>query len=126
MNISAVPNNTFPSIGFAITASQGGKASLPVAPSAYIYSQFKHVSGIRAPEGVQGVNINKLKIIDALIEQLTKMKQQPEPLTDISGMNDEKRINALINQLHTTQMANANKPYAPAAPNIGTIFNFIV
>jgi hypothetical protein len=126
MNISAVPNNTFPSIGYAITASQGGKTSLPVAPSAYIYSQFKHVSGIRAPEGVQGVNINKLKIIDALIEQLSKMKKQPEPLTDLSGQDDEKRINALLNQLRTTQATNVNKPYALATPNIGAIFNFII
>jgi hypothetical protein len=126
MNISAVPNNTFPSIGYAITASQGGKTSLPVAPSAYIYSQFKHVSGIRAPEGVQGVNINKLKILDALIEQLSKLKKQVEPLTDMSGMDDEKRINALINQLRTTQAENANKPYAQMVPNLGAIFNLVV
>jgi hypothetical protein len=130
MNIGSVPNNTFPSIGYAIAASQGGKASLPVAPSAYIYSQFKHVSGTPAPEGVRGVNINKLRILDTLIDQLTRMKKQPEPLTSLSGENDEKRINAIINQYHnqirSIQTANVSNPYALAAPNIGTIFNIYV
>jgi hypothetical protein len=126
MNIGSVPYHAFPSIGYAITASQGGKASLPVAPSAYIYSQFKHVSGTPAPEGVRGVNISKLKIIDTLIDQLTKMKKQPESLTNLSGNDEEKRINALINQLRTTQTANANNPYAPAASYVGTIFSISV
>jgi len=128
MNVGTVPSQ-FPSI-YAINASQGSKAYLPVSPSAAIYAQFKHVSGTPAPEGVQGVNITKLKIIDTLIEQLSRVKKDAEPLSDLSGQNDEKRMNALINQyqnqLQTIQAANMNNPFAPAVSLTGALFNISV
>jgi len=144
MNIESVTSyHAFPTIEYAINASQssisqGVKASLPVAPSAAIYAHFKHVSGVPAPEGVQGVNINKLKIIDTLIEQISKMKKQPDtsalypadvqPLTDMSGQSDEKRINALIDkfQNQVRQAVHTDSPYAPTAPLTGAIFNISV
>jgi len=126
MNIGTVPANTFPSI-YAITAAQGDRMSVPVSPSAYIYSHFKHVSGVPATEGETGVNINKLKIIDTLIEQLSKLRKEPEPLVNLNGQDEEKRMNALIEKYHSqvrnVQAANANNPYAPAAPLMGTIFS---
>ena len=124
MNIGAVPNHTFPSIGYAITAAQSGRMSLPVSPSAYIYSHFKHVSGIPAPEGTSGVNISKLKILDTLIEQLSRMKRQSS--ADFGALDeiDEKRINALIDQYQKQiKAAQAIAPYTPAAPATGALFN---
>jgi hypothetical protein len=137
MNISEIPYPAFPSVGYAISIAQSnGRASVPVSPSAYIYSQFEHVSGVPAPEGVKGVNIDKLKILDTLIGQLSRMKQQPEPLEAFESqeigtdLGNEKRINNLIeqyqNQVRTTQAANANNPYAAPAPLVGAIFNISV
>ena len=139
MDIGSIASfHAFPTIEYAINASQSSvsqtsKAFLPVAPSAAIYAHFKHISGVPAPDGVQGVNINKLKIIDALIEQISKMKKQPDfldaqPLTDINGQSDEKRINALIDkfQNQVRQAVNASSPYAPTAPITGAIFNISV
>jgi len=134
MNISDIPYPAFPSMGYAITIAQSnGRASVPVSPSAYIYSHFEHVSGVPAPEGVKGVNIDKLKILDTLIGQLSRMKQEPEaPESYVIGtdQDNEKRINALIeqyqNQVRTTQAANANNPYAASAPLVGAIFNISV
>jgi len=120
MNIGTVPSNTFPSI-FAISAAQGSRVAVPVSPSAYIYSHFKHVSGVPATDGETGVNINKLKIIDTLIEQLSKMKKEPD-LIDSKG-DEEKRMNSLLEKVRTVQAANAKNPFAPAVPHIGTIFN---
>jgi hypothetical protein len=101
--------------------------SLPVAPSAYIYAHFKHVSGVPAPEGTQGVNISRLKILDTLIEQLAKMKKQPTPRFGESGEDAEKRINALIeqyqSQIRAVQAASAAAPYAAAAPVTGAAFS---
>jgi len=122
MNIGTVPSNTFPSI-YAITAAQGNRVAVPVSPSAYIYSHFKHVSGVPATDGETGVNINKLKIIDTLIEQLSKMKKETNPLVDMSGQDEEKRMNSLLEKVRTVQAANAKNPFAPAVPHIGTIFN---
>jgi hypothetical protein len=131
LNIGAMPFQAFPSIGYAISASREGKMSLPVAPSAYIYSHFKHVSGIPAPEGVRGVTISKLKILDTLIEQLTRMKKQPAFHAGIEGGDSEKRINALIeqyqNQIRSAQAASAAVSYVPAAaPGAGAIFSLSV
>jgi hypothetical protein len=100
-----------------------------VAPSAYIYSHFRHVSGVPAPEGVHGVSINRLKILDTLIEQLTRLKKQPEPSFGAAGETSEQRINALIeqyeNQIRTAQAASAAMPYSAtaAAAATGAVFS---
>jgi hypothetical protein len=133
MNISDIPYPAFPSMGYAISISQSGKASVPVSPSAYIYSNFEHINGVPAPEGVRGVNIDKLKILDTLLEQLSRIKKQSEtPETALAGIDedDEQRINVLIeeyqNQIRSTQAANANNPYAAPAPLIGALFSISV
>jgi hypothetical protein len=123
MSIGAISNNTIPSIGYAITASMSGRTALPVSPNMLIYSHFKHVSGTPAPEGTQGVNISKLKILDTLIEQLSKMKNQPTPELSVSE-SDEKRINALIDQYQKQiKAAQAVNIYTPASPVTGSLFN---
>jgi hypothetical protein len=121
MNVGTIPSNAFPNI-YAISATLGSRVAVPVSPSAYIYSHFKHVSGVPASEGEAGVNINKLKIIDTLIEQLSKMRKEHEPLVD-TGQNEEKRMNSLFEKVRSVQAANAKNPFAPAVPHIGTIFN---
>jgi hypothetical protein len=104
--------------------------SLPVSPSAYIYSHFRHVSGVPAPEGVKGVTLNKLKILDTLIEQLGKMKQQPRPSFGVPGEDAEKRINALIEQyegqIRAARALQSAAPYASAAPFSGAVFSLSI
>jgi hypothetical protein len=102
--------------------------SLPVAPANYIYSHFKHVSGVPAPEGVRGVTINKLKILDVLIEQLTQIKKQPEMNQELSPSDD--RIDALIeqyrSQIRQAQAASTVMPYKPhATAPAGVVFNLV-
>jgi Rod binding domain-containing protein len=106
--------------------------SLPVSSSAYIYSHFRHVSGVPAPEGVRGVTISKLKILDTLIEQLARMKKQPEPSWGAAGETSEERINALIEQYEQqirAAEAAAAVPYNPAssaaAAPLGAVFNLV-
>jgi len=124
MNVGNVPYHAFPSVGYAISAAGNGRTSLPVAPGMVIYSHFKHVSGIPAPEGTQGVNITRLKILDTLIEQLSKMKKQEALNLDIGSEQDERRINALIDQYQKQiKVAQAAAPYTPAAPATGMLFN---
>jgi len=124
MDVGIVSNNAFPSIGYAMTATQNGRMSLPVSPNLVIYSHFKHVSGTPAPEGTNGVNISKLKILNTLIDQLEKMKSQRSADLGIINEQDENRINALIDQyqqqIKATQSAGI---YSPAAPITGALFN---
>jgi hypothetical protein len=121
--------SAFPTIGYAINASAGGKMSLPVAPSAYIYSHFRHVSGVPAPEGTKGVAISKLKILDVLIEQLARIKKKPDTALTADAPSDE-QIDVLIehyeSQIRAAQAANAAMPYKPAPPTAtGAVFNLV-
>jgi hypothetical protein len=127
MNIGNIPNHAFPSIGYAISAANDGRMSLPVSPSMLIYSHFKHVSGTPAPEGTSGVNISKLKILDTLIEQLSKTKNKPAADFATVNENDENRVNALIEQYQKQIKAAQASVYPPAAaPVKGALFNISV
>lgn len=113
---------SIPSIGFAIRASGEGKMSLPVSQASYIYSHFRHVSGVPAPEGTKGVAVTKLKILDVLIEQLGQMKKRPE--SDLGGgAPSAERVDALIKQyegqIKAAQAVSNIIPYAPA-PSLPT------
>jgi hypothetical protein len=119
--------SAFPTIGYAINASAGGKMSLPVAPSAYIYSHFRHVSGVPAPEGSRGVAISKLKILDVLIDQLARIKKKPESALTADTPSDG-QIDALIgqyeSQIRAARAASAAMPYNPAPPSpAGAVFS---
>jgi hypothetical protein len=120
-----------PSIGYAMSAGSavpGGRMSLPVAPALYIYSHFRHVSGVPAPEGTRGVAINKLKILDVLIEQLGRIKNRgTEELPGMESLSDE-RIDALIEQyeqqIRATQVASQAAAFSPM-PQTGAVFSLV-
>jgi hypothetical protein len=131
MNRGISSATVMPSIGYAMSARSaalGGRMSLPVAPALYIYSHFRHVSGVPAPEGTRGVTISKLKILDVLIEQLGQVKKQG--ITSPAGeeiVSDE-RIDALIEQyeqqIRSSQAASQAAAFA-AAPQAGAVFNLV-
>ena len=113
MRISGV--SAFPNIGYAMSASSSGRMSFPVSPASYIYSQFKHVGGVPAPEGTKGVTVTKLKILDVMIEQLSQMKKQPELNTkDLSNEQIDALISRYEGQIKAAKAANNIIPYAPA------------
>jgi hypothetical protein len=120
----------YPTSTLAFSARSAGRISLPVAPSQYIYSHFEHVGGVPAPEGQRGVSVNKLKILDVLIDQLVQIKKKPDPAFGAAGPISEERIDALIEQyekeIRVAQKANLRMPYtpAPAAPS-GAVFNLV-
>jgi len=127
MDIGSIPHPAFPSLGYAINVSRDGRTSLPVAPGMVIYSHFKHISGTPAPEGTQGVNISKLRILDTLIEQLSKMKNRPDTM-DLDNLNgdDEQRINVLIEQYQKQiKAAQSASVYSPVSPATGILFSIV-
>jgi hypothetical protein len=127
MNIGTIPQHTFPCYGYAINAAGAGKKSYPVSPGHVIYTQLKHISGTPAPEGTQGISINKLRILNTMIEQFSKMKSTPA--IDFGNLDgtDEQRINALINHYHKEiRTAQSATIYTPAAPATGALFNITI
>jgi len=127
MTIEKMPYHALPGIGYAFSASLGNRVSLPVSPSMYIYSHFKHVSGVPAPQNIQGISIPRLKILDTVIDALVRMKQQPQPSMDLPEGDAEKRLNAFIidlqKQVHTAQTTTASAPYRLPAPDLGLAFS---
>ncbi|MDR2403649.1 MAG: hypothetical protein LBD78_06420 [Spirochaetaceae bacterium] len=119
-----------PTMGYAITASRAGRMTMPVAPGNVIYSHFRHVSGVAAPEGSRGVTISKLKILDVLIEQLAQIKKNPEPALSPGMSHSDSQIDALIeqyeSQIRQARAASAAMPYSPnpQAP-AGAVFNLV-
>ena len=125
--IGSISNISMPNI--SQVTNQGGRMSLPVDSSALIYSHFRHVSGIPAPEGTQGVSISKLNLLDVLIGRLDQIKNSSALLTTAAGERlDAGHIDALIetyrSQIRQAQAASAAMPYIPS-PNAqsGALFS---
>ncbi|GAB1481867.1 hypothetical protein MASR2M78_06820 [Treponema sp.] len=118
------------STSYALAGYAAGKIAIPVSPSNYLYSHFKHVSGIPAPEGTAGIDVSKLKILDVLIDQLAQLKKKPEPHMGPAGKLSDDRIDALIDQyekeIKGARAASLAMPYKPmpSAP-AGVIFNLV-
>ena len=130
MNVGKLPFIDFPSIGLALNASSGSRISLPVSPSLYIYSQFRHVSGVPAPEGVQGVSIARLHILDSMLSELARIRETPQPSFDIEGETAEKSMDLLVEhfqaQVQEAYTANAANPYYAAAPQAGAALSLSI
>ena len=122
-------NNPIPSIGYAWNASAMGKLSLPVEPASLVYSHFKHISGVPAPEGSQGVAISKLNILDVLIEQVAQIKKANADAA--SAMVPADKLDTVI-EAFNTQLRKAMevwdaKPYAPIPlVQAGAIVNLMI
>lgn len=96
-----------------VAQSGGGRVTLPVAPSQVIYSNFAHVSGVMASPGEPVASIDRLKILDTLIDRLSRMKSEPLDAAERpEGMSAE-RIDALIQQYGSELRSKAVAPPAP-------------
>ncbi len=111
-------------LSYAYSAGASGKVSVPVPPSMLIYSNFKNVAGTPSA-GASAYSLDKLKILDTLIERLRTVKSQPRIERESKGLTDE-RIDALIqqygDQLHSAMVA-SSAPYAakPAGVSPGIL-----
>ena len=90
-NLSPYSYNVMTSGGF------GGKLYVPVKPSSVVFAQFDHISGIAAKNGQSGVSISKIKILNTLIENLSKIKTNSKNnyIVKDSHLSDE-QVDVLI------------------------------
>ena len=70
-------------------SSASGILNVPVKPSAVIYSQLDYVHGVSAERGENGVPINRIRILNTLINQLVSMKKDNSVQKDFEGLSDE-------------------------------------
>ncbi len=92
-----------------------GKLYVSVKPNQVLYSQFEHVSGIASRHSDSGVSVSKIRILNALIERLANIKNDPIK-TEIPGDLSDEQVDAMIKDYQTkittaVQTAKAN-PFA--------------
>ncbi|MEI6873591.1 MAG: hypothetical protein WCL50_00515 [Spirochaetota bacterium] len=110
-------------------ASRGsaGRLSLPVSPGQLLYSNFQHVSGVAAAPGEAVATIDRLKILDVLIESLSSMKTEPLAAAEKPNGLSSERIDALIQQYGSELRSSAVAPVTPysfrAPVESGMLFN---
>jgi hypothetical protein len=122
--ISRISAGSVPAL--SILHSSGGlqRLAIAVSESQYIYSHFNNVSGSIAPDGTRGVSIDRLKLLDSLIERLKKARATNSASTTIS--NDPDRLDAMIEHYskELRSLAAKSAPFmAPAAIPTGMAVN---
>ncbi|HIW35393.1 MAG TPA: hypothetical protein IAA30_00240 [Candidatus Treponema faecavium] len=111
--------------------SASGKLYVPVQPAMVIYTQFEHVAGYADSSNPSaGVPINKIHILNSLIDQLVSMKQQPAAVKQITN-TDDAQLDALIEtyetQLQSALAAAQANPFllSGARPQTGAVFSIL-
>jgi hypothetical protein len=115
-----LPYSYMYSIGLA------GRVGVPVPPSQLPYSYFKNVAGVQSSSAAT-YSLDKLKILDTLIERLRSVKSSPLEARENAGSIDPDRLDALIEeygkQLHAAVVADS-LPYAkPQGINPGMLLS---
>lgn len=124
--VEAVSTNYLP-LSLVYAARYGGEhLSVPVLRSQALYANFQHISGIPAEDGAAAYSIDKLHILEVLIDQLESVKSQPLAAVEAPKDLSPGRVDALIQQYGTEIHALATTPTLPyvpsAAPSPGALF----
>ncbi len=84
------------------SSNNAGKLYIPVNKTALMYSHFEHVSGVAAGSGQNGVSINRLRILNSLIERVSALKNEKPATVKSLGSNEiEKMIQAYQKEMKT-------------------------
>lgn len=109
------------------SSGASGKLFVPVNPSAVIYAQFNHISGIAAPKGQNGVSISKIQILNSLIENLTRIKgaqNSPKKSAKITQEQADALIKNYQKQIaQAVQASQAQFMLNGAMPEAGALFS---
>ena len=116
----------------SVLSGSSGKIYVPVAANMVMYSQLEHISGFAASEHQHGVAIDKVQILNRLIEHLSSMKHtQPKTVAENNITLDEKQVDAMIkdyqSKIQDTLAIAKAIPYATggaAALTSGSMLNF--
>lgn len=101
----------------------GGKLYVPVNKLSLVYSNFDHVQGVAAKRGQNGVSISKIQILNALIDRLSQIKNQPkESITEISDQQAEALIKNYQEQIQQAVKQSAYA-YTSLKAETGVLFS---
>ncbi|HTX72819.1 MAG TPA: hypothetical protein VMC79_08355 [Rectinemataceae bacterium] len=113
--VEAVSTNYLPLSYVYAARYGGGHLSLPVLRSEALYANFEHVSGVPAEDGMAAYSVDKLHILEVLINQLESVKTQPLAALEAPKDLSSGRVDALIQQYGDEMHALASAPAIPYA-----------
>ena len=107
--------------------SAGGRAYLPVDTKQVVYSHFQYVSGVPCNKDQNGVSIGKLKILNTLIDQLVKMRENERIDKQATVNSDEKSLDKMIEyvnkKIRTEISLSKNTGYIASMPESAYLLN---
>ena len=71
--------------------SSASSLYVPVKPSAVLYAQFDYVHGTAAGPNQEGVSLNRIKILNSLINQLASLRHKEAPEVDVDNLSDSSK-----------------------------------
>ncbi|MCR5762459.1 MAG: hypothetical protein K6G00_03660 [Treponema sp.] len=112
-----------------LASSSSGRLYVPVKPNAVIYAQLSHVHGTAAKSGQKTVSLDKVHILNTLIDQLVNMDKKAISRNDVLALTDNQKdalIKSYQDQIHNA-IAQASVPetygFAGLIPEAGMLFN---
>ena len=77
-------------------SSTTGRLYVPVKASVAVFTQFDYVRGTPAGKGEKGVSVDRIRILNALIDQLVSMRKKTASKEDLAELPDSQK-DVLIN-----------------------------
>lgn len=111
----------------SVISSDSGSLSVPVKSDAVIYSQMQYVHGKEAEDGQSGVPLNKVRILNTLIDQLVTMKANPDTwlsqATELTDSQKDALIDSYQKQIQTFLAQASSLGLAGVTPEPGALFS---
>jgi hypothetical protein len=106
-----------------------GRISLPVSRAMTPYAQFEYVKGVPSNSSGGSVPINRLRVLNSLINGLVSNQSDPVKAQDTSKMSEES-VKALIDQYSSQLHSALNSPTPYGASGVfygsGALVNVLV
>lgn len=107
--------------------SAGGRAYLPVDTKQVVYSHFQYVSGVPRNKDQNGVSIGKLKILNTLIDQLVRMRENARNDKILAENTNESTLDSMIEyfnqKIHTEISVSQTIGYTSDIPQSAYLFD---
>ena len=74
-----------------VFSGSSGRLYVPVKSNAVVFSQFDYVRGTPADKGERGVPVDRIRILNTLIDQLVSMRKSSVTKDDVTDLTDSQR-----------------------------------
>lgn len=125
MEIQGVSRQTLNLSNIIRAQNISGRIALPIKNNS-LFSNFKHIKGIMAPDAIPAFSLTQLRRLDNLIDKLKSLSGEEIEVEDpiqLSAKEMNQKIEDLSFNLHNN--LNQNNPYKSNIDTNGILINFL-